>query len=89
MWSMDNDKIKEIKKEIAEQEWIFAKTYAKTAPHEYIVRKSNPKFFDKMKKLINKEGYGAPWRDGTIYKYLKIGKYKYWCIEDILNRDKI
>lgn len=79
----------ELRKEITEQKWIFAKTYAKTAPHEYIVRKSSPKFFDKMKKLIDQEGYDAPWRDGTIYRYLKIGDYKYWYIEDILNRDKI
>ena len=77
-----------IEKEITQQDWIFAKTYAKTAPHEYIVRETNPDFFDKMCKLIDEEGYVERWRDGKEYKYLKIGNHKYWHFDIILNREK-
>jgi hypothetical protein len=89
MNDMDKETIQELEKEIAEQKWIFAKTYAKTAPHEYIVKKSSPEFFDKMCRLIDSEGYNARWRDGKEYKYLKIGTYKYWHFDIILNREKI
>jgi hypothetical protein len=80
---------KEILKEINIQKWIFAKTYAKTAPHEYITRKSNPKFFDNVCGLIDKEGYNKKWRDGKEYTYLKILDYKYWHFDIILNREKV
>ena len=78
-----------LEKEIARQRWIFAKTYAKTAPHEYIVEKSNPKLFDKICGLIDAEGYSEIWKDGKEYKYLKIGGYKYWHFDNILNREKL
>lgn len=78
-----------VQKEIAKQKWIFAKTYAKTAPHEYIVRKSDPVFFDKMCKLIDVKGYSETWKDGKTYNYLKVEKYKYWHFDIILNREKV
>jgi len=80
---------KQLLNEISMQKWIFAKTYAQTAPHEYITRKSNPDFFDKVCDLIDKNGYIKKWKDGKEYTYLKIGDYKYWHFDIILNREKI
>jgi|ETN01SMinimDraft_4_1059930.scaffolds.fasta_scaffold217203_2 hypothetical protein len=80
---------KQLLNEINMQKWIFAKTYAKTAPHEYITRKSNPDFFDKVCDLIDRNGYIKKWKDGKEYTYLKIGDFKYWHFDMILNREKI
>ena len=42
-------------------EWTFAKTYAKTAPHEYIVRENltskQKEEFDYLGECIDKYGY--------------------------------
>ena len=80
-------------------QWIFAKTYAKTTPHEYIVVRADDvrrADFRRMFELIEKYGveekfFGKPW----IYLYLGDG-YKYFSAngkgweEDryILNRAK-
>jgi hypothetical protein len=48
----------EVKLFIAEQDWIFAKTYAKTWPHEYLVReKVDEVLFVKMVEHIRANGY--------------------------------
>ncbi len=72
--------------------WTFASTYAKTAPHEYIVREklsdADKALFDEFATLIDREGYEQKFYD-TTYKYYNIGDKKYWVIENILNRDDI
>ncbi len=40
--------------------WTFAKTYAKTAPHEYIVREQYPDHFQRMAKEIKEHGIDEP-----------------------------
>ena len=41
---------------VSENHWIFAKTYAKTLPHEYVVRKNVIRQFDEFVLTIrNKE----------------------------------
>ena len=55
---MDNEFAQELKKFIKESNWIFAKTYAKTWPHEYIVRdKVDKSLFIKMVEHIRANGY--------------------------------
>lgn len=87
------------KKFVDSQQWIFAKTYAKTTPHEYIVVRagdSRRASFKKMFELIEKYGteekfFGKPW----TYLYLGDG-YKYFAADGkgweedryILNRAK-
>ena len=65
---------------IATQEWIFAKTYAKTAPHEYIVRsEKNEEDFVKAVKFIRSHGFKAKfWRKERIY-YFVDGRF-YWTM---------
>lgn len=75
---------------VASAQWTFAKTYAKTAPHEYIVRdklsNANQKLFDEFADLINREGYEQKFYN-TTYKYYNIDDKRYWVMDNILNRD--
>ena len=61
--------MEELKKEIDEQKWIFAKTYAKTWPHEYIVRdKVDENLFLELVKHIRTQGYvGKFYNNEYIY----------------------
>lgn len=74
--------------EINLQCWKFAKTYAKIAPHEYILKEWNPTLFNKITELITSKGYNKFFW-GFNYKYFDIGEYKYWQIKNILNRTLI
>lgn len=78
---------------IKEQKWIFAKTYAKTAPHEYIVREkcTNEKMFVDFVMKIRLEWYDKKFYSKN-FKYLDFEWYTYWTYWDpiettyILNR---
>ena len=66
--------------------WTWAKTYAKFAPHWYIVRDKHPDLFNTLAPLIDKYGVRKEFRkSGTFNNYLVIGKYKYWHYQIILN----
>ena len=83
---------KQLELMLSEVKWTFAKTYAKTAPHEYIVNHQYPLVFEQMCKLIDAEGYD---RDFTLsghtnrYRYYNLGGYKYWHFDTILNREPL
>jgi hypothetical protein len=68
--------------------WVFAKTMPEI-PHYYVVRdslsKEDQNKFDRFFRYIKKEGYSDTF-DSKKYTYLKLGRYKYWIIENILNR---
>jgi len=81
---------------IAGNAWIFAKTYAKTAPHEYVVKTKLPsdemkQEFEWMVVLIREHGYEAEFW-GKVHTYLDIDGKKYWTMGEpleetiILNR---
>lgn len=66
--------------------WIFAKTYAKTWPHEYIVQeKVDANLFLKLANHIDKFGY-----EDYFYNkrqiYFKHNRYTYWHMGNIINR---
>jgi len=71
--------------------WIFAKTM-KDIPHEYIIQdglsKDDKQLFAEFKIYIDKNGYTKKFYSKE-YKYIDIYGYKYWVIENILNRTKI
>jgi len=75
---------------IQQNKWVFAKTIPKI-PHYYIVRDNlssyNKKLFDKFKVFIDKNGYTKKFYSKE-YWYININGYKYWIIENILNRVK-
>ena len=75
-----------IKNFIKEQNWIFAKTYAKTWPHEYIVQeKVDNELFMELANHIDQYGY-----EDYFYKmkqiYFDYDGYTYWHMENIINR---
>lgn len=80
--------MKELENRLQKQPFTFAKTYAKTAPHEYIVKGQNPELFDDVKAAIKEHGYNAKFGKWT-YRYLNIGEYKYWAFQTVLNREPI
>lgn len=72
--------------------WTYAKSYAKIAPHEWVLREDAPAFFKRMKGHIKKGGVREPFTlHGKMnwYRYWYRGRYKYWIIMNILNRAKI
>ena len=71
-----------LKERIKKQYWKKT-TYIQ--PHEYILEPWNKELFDEIKKMINKNGYEVIFL-GKAYRCLNIGEYKYWYMEDVLNR---
>ena len=83
-------KIEEIQKYINSVKWQFAKTMPEI-PHEYIVVENYPEKIDKTNRFIaeiEKNGYTKSFYTKE-YKYLEIDGYKYWVIENIINRAKL
>ncbi len=78
-----SEKLKEF---IEKQKWIFAKTYAKTWPHEYIVQeKVDNHLFLELANHIDQYGY-----NDYFYKmeqiYFDYNGFTYWHMENIINR---
>jgi len=70
--------------------WTFAKTMP-DIPHEYIVINHYPEKTAEISRFIeqiDKNGYTKTFH-GKEYRYLEIDSYKYWVIENIINRAKI
>lgn len=69
-------------------DWTFAETMAKI-PHYYIVRdnliQEDKKMFDKLASLIEQKGTIEIFQSKP-YKYLLLGRYKYWVIDNVINR---
>lgn len=76
-----------IEQGILDEKWIFAKTYADSNPHEYIVRRlcKSVDFFDALCEQIKKEGHPEYFFNHK-YIYLTIGDYTYWNMGDVINR---
>ena len=65
--------------------WRFAKTMPQW-PHWFILRKEGSgREFDFLERLIKRCGYGDPWGKRHDF-YLVRGKFKYWVLDDVLNR---
>jgi len=85
-----------ITKFIGSNNWIFAKTYAKTAPHEYVIYdkldEKTQKEYKWFIKQIEEKGIDEKFYQ-TTFRYLYFDGMKYWIHgtgEDdggILNRD--
>lgn len=88
---------KEFEKFINQFQWIFAKTYADKAPHEYIVLSkvglAHKNEFIKIAQFIRDKGFKAYYYSREGY-YYKIGENYYWTMDekaedtDLINRAK-
>ena len=77
---------RKLEKFIADQKWIFAKTYAETWPHEYIVQeKVDNELYLELANHIDNFGY-----ENYFYKmkqiYFDYNGFTYWHMENIINR---
>ncbi len=71
---------------IEESNWIFAKTYAETWPHEYIVEeKVDRALFDKLAEYIDSNGSPDYFYQKQMI-YLEYDGHVYWHMENIINR---
>jgi hypothetical protein len=59
-------------------------------PHEYIVQENHPELFEALAEALenDKAVYSEDFK-GWTYNYLVIGNYKYWRIDDIVNRQLV
>lgn len=76
----------ELKQFIADSKWMFAKTYAATWPHEYIVEERvDGALFTKLAEYIDSRGY-----ESHFYKnkqiYFDYDGCTYWHMGSIINR---
>ena len=58
------------------------------SPHEYMVFHENPKAYRVILAKIKAEGVMAKFR-GQSYRYWFFEGYKYWCIQNVINRAKV
>lgn len=67
---------------VEKYDWIFAKTYAKTAPHEYALSKNNgeDKELERLAEIIEKYGE-TEYFYGHKGKYFYIDNLKYWGLK--------
>jgi hypothetical protein len=71
---------------IVESKWTFAKTYAKTWPHEYIVESQvDREQFAALAKYIDTHGYKAHFYN-TQQTYYDYDDLTYWHMGNIINR---
>ena len=80
-----------IEKFIDSADWVFAKTYAKTAPHEYAVREKNKHLEDEFVyfvKYIREHGYQEMFW-GKPYTCFNVGEHKYWTMGDLIEETTI
>lgn len=87
--------MKKVRAFIKKTAWVFAKTYAKIAPHEYVVRSDeNSDEFAYVVAYIREHGYKKMfWQ--KEYIYLDVDGYTYWTMGNpvdqttVLNRAKL
>lgn len=63
--------------------WTFAKTYAETSPHEYLILHKCPEEFKEdwlwFVQHIKENGY-IEYYFKTPFTYLNVGEHKYWAM---------
>lgn len=71
----------ELERFVLSSRWIFAKTYAKFAPHEYTLLFEAPdrELYFVFLRAIREHGIKALFK-GREYQYLLLGDYYYWTM---------
>ncbi|WP_415406986.1 hypothetical protein ACLHDG_00205 [Sulfurovum sp. CS9] len=71
---------------IEKSAWTFAKTYAETWPHEYIVQEQvDNELFVELANYIDTNGYADYFYKKEMI-YFDFNGYAYWHMENIINR---
>lgn len=58
------------------------------APHEYVLSCDYPELHAALKAYLIEHGYVGLFLDRE-YVYVNVGAYRYWIIEDVLNRARL
>jgi len=67
--------------------WKWSKTYARFAPHWYVLEEDYPDVMARLRPLIAEQGKQQRFRQTTkVFTYLIIGAFKYWTMGNVLNR---
>jgi len=70
---------------ISSMDWEFSRSMPQW-PHWYVLKEDGSvREFDFVARLVKRLGYPDAWGARTDY-YLVIGKFKYWAIDNVLNR---
>ena len=78
---------REFQEQLESLPWKWSKTYARFAPHWYILEEDYPEIVARMKALIAEHGKQQRFRQTTkVFTYLIIGAFKYWDYGVVLNR---
>src|SRR5688500_12743803 len=68
---------------IERQSWIFAKTFAKTSPHEYVVKgklsAEDQKIFELFVIYIREHGVRKKYKK-SFYTHLDLDGFSYWTM---------
>jgi hypothetical protein len=81
-----NEFSERLKRFIEGSSWIFAKTYAQTWPHEYIVEENvDSVLFNELAKHIDNFGYESDFYS-TKQTYFDHEGNTYWHMGNIINR---
>lgn len=76
----------DLRRFIRDSNWVFAKTYASTWPHEYIVEERvDFEMFAKLADHIDRFGYESNFYAAT-YTYFDYDGNTYWHMGNIINR---
>jgi hypothetical protein len=70
---------------IAQLDWVKS-TFI--GPHEYVVADRSDQARELhalLPALLQEEGYDGKFLR-TLYRYVNIGPYRYWIVEDVVNR---
>tara|TARA_R100001460_G_scaffold8441_4_gene20876 strand:- start:3484 stop:3753 length:270 start_codon:yes stop_codon:yes gene_type:complete len=82
--------LSEFEHEIENADWIWAKSYADTAPHWYIRDSEHPLLYGMLLHQIKEHGVDENYTNdkGNTYicRYLYYGNYKYWWMRPVINR---
>jgi hypothetical protein len=84
-----NEFSEELKGFINGEKWIFAKTYAETWPHHYIIRdRVDEELFKKLVEHIRRFGYEGPFYNKK-YIYFEEDEYVYWTMGEPIEETTI
>lgn len=76
--------MEKVKAFIEKQNWIFAKTYAHKAPHEYVVRNNISGTDEEFMHVVNfiQENGITMYFWNHSNKYIFVGGHQYWVMRD-------
>jgi hypothetical protein len=80
--------MKQLINQVEKVKWRKTTTFKPPCDHEYILKPQYPELWESLAKEIDEKGVMVEFF-GKEYRCLYMGEYKYWYIDDVLNRENI